>query len=550
MSTSSNPIESSAACHAPRRPIRVFEGHTDMVYSAAYFPDGQRIASASEDRTVIIWDIESGRQNGQPLHHDSVVRWVAISPDGRRIASGTLESGLVIWDALTRQMVHKSEGGGVWRLAYSSDGRWIATVPIADENEIRLWDADTGRPSREPLKCGDDTYCVAFSPDGSRIAVGLDNGCFQVIDISTGESVVGPIKGHMKRVKSVAYSPDGCHLVTGSEDKSIRVWNSKTGLEVGKLGHKSEVNCISIIANGRRIAIGEGDTVRVWDLETGLQVGDSFDAPGWLGSVAFSPNGRYIASGGDDLYLFDTGSFAIQGSSSLPTTSNRNPPVRARACSVTSSVLDLPAVPEPVVQHQDDSGPSESEYDHSVINELVKLIDREYILPHQYNRSPSEAECSHGSSFDSILDPPVVLEPGNRRPNEERPHSPESIHRRLRITGPQPNPPREQETSTVQPAASAERSPPTTSARNALIQDRTHSVTSSILDLRAEQQGVHQAISHFCNALSNPQFSVSLAETPNDWLHANSLQILRVLSIHGKERVEVDLIYPVNQLSL
>ncbi|KAH7918869.1 kinase-like protein [Leucogyrophana mollusca] len=85
----------------------------------------------------------------------------------------------------------------------------------------------------------------------------------------------------------------------------------------------------------------------------------------------------------------------------------------------------------------------------------------------------------------------------------------------------------------------------TTCARNASkVQDSTHSVTSSVPDPPAVQQGIHQAISLFCNTLSDPQFSVSLVEAPNDWLRANSSQILQVPSICGKEHVEVNLIYP------
>ncbi|KAH7916834.1 YVTN repeat-like/Quino protein amine dehydrogenase, partial [Leucogyrophana mollusca] len=273
-----------------------FKGHTHRVWCVAYFPDGQHIASGSGDKTVIVWDVESGRQDGQPLQHDSDVEWIAISPDGRRIASG-MGGGLVIWDAMTRKVVHEIKAGGVYRLAYSPDGRWIATTPIVSERVVRLWDADTGRPGREPLKCGGEVLCVAFSPDGSQIAAGVGLGFFQVIEISTGKSVVGPIKGHMGHVRSVVYSPDGRLIVTASDDGSIRVWDSKTGIEVGKpMWHRSDVLCISITADGRRIASGGGHdgTVRVWDLETRLQVGDSFDVHHWIESVAISPDDRYL----------------------------------------------------------------------------------------------------------------------------------------------------------------------------------------------------------------------------------------------------------------
>ncbi|KAH7917352.1 WD40 repeat-like protein [Leucogyrophana mollusca] len=386
MSTLTSPVESSAARRAPRGPTKVFKGHTDTVMSVAYFPGGQHIASGSHDKTVIIWDLESGRQDGQPLQHDSSVEWIAISPDGRRIASGSQEGGLVMWDAPTRKVVREIKGGGVDRVAYSPDGRWIATASWENEGVVRLWDADTGR--LEVLKCGGDVLCVAFSPDGSRIAVGLGDG-FQVIDVATGKSVVGPIEGHTDWVKSVVYSPDGRLLVTGSHDNSIRVWDSKTGVEVGKpmLGHEDWVFCISVTADGRRIASAGGDyTVRVWDLETRLQVGHSFEADYLVQSVAFSPDDRHIISGnGDDVCLWDTGSLAIQGSSSPPTANKKNPPVRARARSVTSSILDLSAIPEPVVPHQDDS-------------------------------SSSESERSRGSSFDSILDLPAVARIANDLP--------------------------------------------------------------------------------------------------------------------------------------
>ncbi|KAH7918030.1 WD40 repeat-like protein [Leucogyrophana mollusca] len=320
MSTSPNPIESSGARRASCGPTKVFKGHTKKIWSVAYFPDGRRIAGATnDDKTVIIWDVKSGRQDGQPLLHNSSVRWIAISPNGSRIASG-MEGGMVVWDALTRQAVHEIKGG-VYRLAYSPDGRWIATAPTDAAREIWLWDADTGRLGRKPLRCDGDVFCVAFSPDGTQIAAGFEDGSFQVMNISTGDSVVGPINGHTEGVLSAVYSTDGRLLITASRDSSICVWDSKTGLEVGEpmLGHEDAIDCISITADGRRIASGGWDkTVRVWDLETRLRVGDSFDAPGLVFSVAFSPDERYIISGGDgDVFLWDTESSAIQGRVSI-----------------------------------------------------------------------------------------------------------------------------------------------------------------------------------------------------------------------------------------
>ncbi|KAH7919034.1 WD40 repeat-like protein [Leucogyrophana mollusca] len=345
MSTPSNAIEPSGVRRASRGPTKVFEGHNGWINAVAYFPDGRRIATASNN-AVIIWDVESDRQDGQSILHGSKVICIAISPNGRRIASG-MEGGVVIWDALTREMVHEIKGDGVHKLAYSPDGCWIATASTDVGREVQLWDADTGKLGREPLGCDGEVFCMGFSPDGSRIAVGFWDGSFEVIDIATGESVIGPIKGHTREVWLVVYSPDGRLLVTGSRDSSIRAWDSKTGVAVGKpmLGHKYGVDCISVSADGRRIASGGDDkTVRVWDLEIRLQIGDSLDADGRVNSLAFSPDRRYIISGGDHLYLFNTESLERKAPSSPPTTTARIPPVGISCAYATSLSANIPCL--------------------------------------------------------------------------------------------------------------------------------------------------------------------------------------------------------------
>ncbi|KAH7923292.1 hypothetical protein BV22DRAFT_1048303 [Leucogyrophana mollusca] len=159
MSTSSNVIDSSAALRISRRPTEVFKGHINWVRSIAYFPGERRIASAPRDSTVIIWDVEGGGRDGQPLHPDSVVRKIASGMDGR----------LVIWDALTREVVHEIKGDGVWRLAYSPDGRRIANGRLVTASSTKASGVgfqkrgmEVGKPMLSALghqaRLGPDTY--------------------------------------------------------------------------------------------------------------------------------------------------------------------------------------------------------------------------------------------------------------------------------------------------------------------------------------------------------------------------------------------------------
>ncbi|KAH7918575.1 WD40 repeat-like protein [Leucogyrophana mollusca] len=384
----SSPDESSSlverTSHALTKVTTVFKGHTDSVMSVAHFPDGRHIASGSSDKTIRIWNIESGKQQGEASQHHSAVKAIAMAPDGGKIA-GRVVGGLIVWDVVRQKRLREVETDSnseqsayALMVAFSPDGRCIATASSAS-NSIQLWDVDTGSPVREIEQHVDRVWCLSFSPDGARIATRSAEGSFQVLDISTGKTVVGPAYSHNGVVNSLVYSPNGRLLITASDDSTIRAWNTATGREVGRpmLVPRSLIQCIAISADGKRIASASSDPrVRLWNLETRLQVGDSFAGrpSDWKHSVAFSPNGRFVISGGtQDVYLWDTVT-VLDSAPSPPTTSNRessrsdvpsahlttdpSPPVlhetqtplmaHRDTSSLSSSILDLPAVLQPI----------------------------------------------------------------------------------------------------------------------------------------------------------------------------------------------------------
>ena len=145
---------------------------------------------------------------------------------------------------------------------------------------------------------------VAFTPDGSRIASGSFDKTVRVWDASTGMEMLPPLRGHGGWIWSVGFSPDGSKIVSGSDDWTIRVWDASTGIEIFPplRGHDSHVRSVAFSPDGSKIVLGSRDkTIRVWDASTGVEMLPPLRGhDGSVNSIVFSPNSSQIVSGSHD----------------------------------------------------------------------------------------------------------------------------------------------------------------------------------------------------------------------------------------------------------
>ncbi|TFK33861.1 WD40-repeat-containing domain protein [Crucibulum laeve] len=289
-----------------------FEGHGSSVNCAAFSLDGRLVASGSDDLTIRIWDSESGDELADPLNgHTNVVTAVSFTNDGRCLVSGSLDQTIRVWDVESGKLAFEpiiGHDGGVTSIALSEDNKYIASGSL--DRTIRVWNMVTGNIAYGPFE-GHRSWvnCVSFSPDGSLIASASDDETIRLWDLGSSEAFADPLEFHTDGVTSVAFSRDGRKLVSGSHDETILIWDVKTGAVISEpfTGHTNGIMSVDFSWDGKRILSGARDwTVRVWDaipaansIELALSSAPILHTDG-INSVAFSPDGHYIASGSDD----------------------------------------------------------------------------------------------------------------------------------------------------------------------------------------------------------------------------------------------------------
>ncbi|KAF9946939.1 hypothetical protein BGZ72_011007 [Mortierella alpina] len=302
---------------------RILQGDAGTITSIMYSPSGKEIASANWDRTIRLWNTDSGECRLILEGHEGGINMALYSPDGDEIASCSKDGTVRLWSVETGKCRMVLAITGVSMITYSPAGDVIASID--DHGTVQLWNVETGK-SQSVLQdnsngSSDSSRALHFSPRGDLMAIyepctskgnianRLPNRLRRVklYDVATGE--LRRTFDDLSNGAAPVFSPNGSHIACPESTGVVRVWDVEIGACLHTLSHEVKINDVQYSAKGDLIATASDDkTVKLWDAKTGVCLLNIQDHPSEVARLAFSPKGDRIVSGYQDGFvcLWDT----------------------------------------------------------------------------------------------------------------------------------------------------------------------------------------------------------------------------------------------------
>ena len=291
--------------NAPGGPLlRTLDGHHASVRAVVLTSDGKHALSASNDKTLRLWNVESGKTVRELRGHADVVNAVALSPDGKYALSASDDHTLRLWNLAAGETVSEMIGhtGIVSAVVFTPDAHYA--VSASWDHTLRLWNLGTGVTASTLRGHTDIVTSVVILPDGKRALSASWDHTLRLWDLATGECL-GILRGHTGRITAVVITPDGKHALSASWDHTLRIWDLATGETLRELrGHAQLITAVRLTPDGKQaISASHDHTLRLWDLATGATLYELRGHTNLVNAVALTADGKRALSASWDQTL-------------------------------------------------------------------------------------------------------------------------------------------------------------------------------------------------------------------------------------------------------
>jgi WD40 repeat protein len=286
--------------------IHTLSGHQGPVNAVAFSPDGKIIASGSDDKSIIIWNLKTGEKISTIQGFKDGVKQLVFSPEGDKILAADRSGNLQLFEINSGNEIadFKTRSFFITKIGFSQDGERVISCQLNTFSVTRIWDANTQQQiSKRPLNPGFTAIAMDFTKDLNYAFIGgSGQKTNNILWDFNNNKILREFPGHTYGVNCVSLSKDDKFAISGSMDKTIRLWDLSNEQSIKTFsGHKKAVSSIAFFSNGLNFLSGSHDgLIKQWDISDGSEIHTYSGHKGMIESIAISPSGKFAVSGGRD----------------------------------------------------------------------------------------------------------------------------------------------------------------------------------------------------------------------------------------------------------